>query len=203
MHTLDSELKGSVCRERGGCESIYMKAGGVSGSHNALAPSWKRWWWWSKAGLAILGGSTPPPSRVIWASSWPLGFPCAYPFPKPSYIAFQVIQQVTKYYFQKFLFYWNQTDGFPPILGGPKDATTYKSFLECASLSLQKNGSIFRLASSTLGTKLSQKVSNNFSCFQSLYNYNSLWKGPDYIPTTSSTSKCNLTSYLEALTLGL
>ena len=124
MHTLDSELKGSVCREQGGCESIYMEAGGVSGSHNALAPSWRCWWWWCKAGHAILGGSTTPLSRVIWVSSWPLGFPCAYPFPKPSHTAFQVIQQVTKYYFQKFLFYWNQTDGFPPILGGPKNVTT-------------------------------------------------------------------------------
>lgn len=113
------------CLQRaGGCDSIYMKAGGVSGSHSALAPSRRCWRWWRKAWRAVLRGSTTPLSRAIWVSSWPLGFPCAYPFPKPRHTTFQVIQQVTKYYFQKFLFYWNQTDGFPPILGGPKNATT-------------------------------------------------------------------------------
>lgn len=180
-----------------------MKAGGVSGSHNALAPSYESaWWWWSKAGHAILGGSTLHLLEDLSAAlaTW-LPSLC-YPFPKPSYIAFQVIH-VTKYYFQNSFSTEIRQTVFP-LYWGPKDATTYKSFLECAfTLSTQKNGSIFRLSPSTWGTKLSQKfqiispVSKAFT-ITTVYG-----RGPDYIPTTSSTPSAILLSYLEALTPGI
>lgn len=143
------------CLQRAQRQQIHLHGGGWQQQWLwcPVAPSLKCWRWQCQAGHPVLKGWHTPPSWCDWVLSWPLGLSCSCPFSEPSSTAFPVIRQVIKY----IPFVPKSDRGLSFYPGGAKNANIRRSFLEHTSVSPEKNGATFCLASSILGTKLSKK----------------------------------------------